>query len=101
MQLQPSKNAALFAAIKQPETLNTHHSGREDVVEVFEECFLLDFLVRKDECHSFSSLSRCSVKVLQVLQQIGNIVRPKAKGTIIMLPVSLPPVRMIFLCYSS
>ena len=54
----------------------TDHTGGEDIVEVFEEAFLLHLLVSEDEGDALALLSSHAVQRLQILQQVSNVIRP-------------------------
>ena len=61
--------------------VSTHLPGGEDVVHVLEEGFVLDLLVREEEGDAVALLAGCPVQVLQVLQQVGHVVRPDHMAT--------------------
>lgn len=46
----------------------------QDVVHVFKERLVFDFVVGKDEADAFAKLSSCSVQSLQVIHQVGCVV---------------------------
>ena len=50
-------------------------SRAENVVHVFEKCFVLYFVVSEDEGHSFAFGACCSVQELEVLHEVGDRVR--------------------------
>lgn len=60
---------------------NTHLSWRKDVVHVFQETLIFDFIVCEDEGDPFALLPSCSVQEFQVFQEIGHIVRSATQGT--------------------
>ena len=52
----------------------------EHVVQVLEEGLLLDFVVCEDERDSLTSASCHSIQVLEVVHQVGSVVRSMICG---------------------
>jgi len=59
----------------------THHAGRQHAVDVLQESFFFDVLVRENKSDAFSLLSCDAVQTFQVFQQIGHVVRPATVAT--------------------
>ena len=53
----------------------THHSWRQDVVEILQEGFLLNLLIGEDESDPFTLVSSNTVQILEILEEVVYIVR--------------------------